>query len=73
MVPESSCRYRVLREAASQLFIDRGGRIHSGTQLMPDVCPPALLTTVLEPETRRAEVGDHGIAESHTAASTSVA
>ncbi len=45
-----------------QLFIDRGGRIHTGAPLMP-MLSTRLLTQVLEPETRRAEVGDHGIAE----------
>jgi triacylglycerol lipase len=44
------------------LFIDRGGRIHTGTALRP-ILSTRLLTQVLEPETRRAEVGDHGIAE----------
>jgi triacylglycerol lipase len=45
-----------------QFFIDRGGRIHTGdmtTRLMS----AHLLTSVLEPETRRAELEDHGIAE----------
>lgn len=44
------------------LFIDRGGQIHTGIALR-QMLSTRLLTQVLEPETRRAEVGDHGIAE----------
>jgi triacylglycerol lipase len=52
----------VFAPGGQQLFIDRGGRIHTGTALM-QMLSTRLLATVLEPETRRAEVGDHGIGE----------
>ena len=45
-----------------QLFIDRGGSIHTGTALV-QMATARLLTQVLEPEARRAELEDHGIAE----------
>jgi len=44
------------------MFIDRVGRIHTGdvtTRLMS----ARVLTSVLEPDARRAELEDHGIAE----------
>lgn len=52
----------VFAPGGQQLFIDRGGRIHAGTPLM-QMLSTRLLTTVLEPDTRRAEVDDHGIGE----------
>ena len=45
-----------------QFFIDRGGRIHTG-DVTTRMMSAHLLTSVLEPETRRAELEDHGIAE----------
>jgi triacylglycerol lipase len=50
------------RHGGQQLFIDRGGRIHT-RDLLTAMVSARLLTSVLEPETRRAEVDDHGIAE----------
>jgi hypothetical protein len=44
------------------MFIDRGGRIHAGDVTMR-LISTTLLTGVLEPEVRRAELEDHGIAE----------
>lgn len=45
-----------------QLFIDRAGRIHTG-DVTSQMAAAQLMTSMLEPETRRAEVGDHGIGE----------
>lgn len=45
-----------------QFFIDRGGRIHTG-EVTTRLMAAQLLTAVLEPETRRAELEDHGVAE----------
>ena len=50
------------KHGGQQLFIDRGGRIHT-RDLLTEMVSARLLTSVLEPETRRAEVDDHGIAE----------
>lgn len=50
------------RHGGQQLFIDRGGRIHT-RDLLGTMMSAHLLTGVLEPEARRAEVDDHGIAE----------
>ena len=50
------------RHGGQQLFIDRGGRIHAG-EVLTQVMSTHMLTGMLEPEARRAEVADHGIAE----------
>jgi triacylglycerol lipase len=50
------------KAGGQQFFIDRGGRIHTG-DLMTRMMSTHLLTSVLEPEARRAEIEDHGIAE----------
>lgn len=50
------------RHGGQQLFIDRGGHIHAG-DLLTQVMSTHMLTGILEPEARRAELTDHGIAE----------
>ena len=53
---------RSLTAGGQQLFIDRAGRIHAG-EALAQMASARLLTALLEPESRRAELDDHGIAE----------
>jgi hypothetical protein len=51
-----------LTTGGQQLFIDRATRIHCGAAAS-QMAAARLLTQVLEPESRRADVADHAIAE----------